>query len=189
MNNLRQYLRLIMLAGAVMCALALPGVAQADSITLTPTVTNLGNGLFSYQYAVANTSPFNFSAVSIMNLPRVANAIQNIVTPPGFNAFFDPRLGELDFVIGSLNPAFPGFAANSTISGFNFLSPFAPGLTNLTATRFDANFNIIVVSGTTSAPQQNQGAPVPEPATLALLVTGLAGFALKASRRKDAKGN
>ncbi len=187
MYNLRQYVRLIVLAGALLCALALPNAVRAEPIMLTPTVTNQGNGLFSYQYTVVNTSSFDFSAVSIMNLPRIANAVQNIITPAGFNAFFDPGLGQLDFVIGSLDPAFPGFAAGSTISGFSFLSPFGPGLTDFTATRLDENFAPVEVSGTLLAPQQNQGAPVPEPTTMILLATGLAGLATKAYRGKAKK--
>jgi len=165
-----------MLAVALLCVLTLPSAAHAEPIMLNPTIMDLGNGLFSYQYSVANTSPFDFSAISILNLPAVGNAVQNLLAPASFNAFFDPGLGELDFLEDTQS-----FGAGSTVSGFSFISPFAPGLTIFTALRLDENFNPVVVQGTVLAPQN---AAIPEPATMVLLATGLAGIAAKVRRRR-----
>ena len=183
MNRSRQCLRLLVPAVALLCVLTLPSAAHAEPIMLNPTITNLGNGLFSYQYSVTNTAPFGFSTVSILNLPTVGNAVQNLMAPAGFNAFFDPGLGELDFVEDTQS-----FAAGSTVSGFSFISPFAPGVTIFTALRLDENFNPITVQGTVLAPQ-NAPAAVPEPATLMLLATGLAGIAAKVRRRRNGMKN
>ena len=183
MNRSRQCVRLLVPAVALLCVLTLPSAAHAEPIMLNPTITNLGNGLFSYQYSVTNTAPFGFSTVSILNLPTVGNAVQNLMAPAGFNAFFDPGLGELDFVEDTQS-----FAAGSTVSGFSFISPFAPGVTIFTALRLDENFNPITVQGTVLAPQ-NAPAAVPEPATLMLLATGLAGIAAKVRRRRNGMKN
>jgi len=178
MNRPRRCVRLLVLAVALLCVLTLPSAAYAEPIMLNPTITNLGNGLFSYQYSVTNTSPFDFSAISILNLPTVGNAVQNLMAPAGFNAFFDPGLGELDFVEDTQS-----FAAGATVSGFSFISPFAPGLTTFTALRLDGD-NPIIVQGTVLAPQ-NAPAAVPEPATMVLLATGLAGIAAKVRGRHN----
>ncbi len=178
MNRSRQCVRLLVPAVALLCVLTLPSAAHAEPIMLNPTITNLGNGLFSYQYSVTNTAPFGFSTVSILNLPTVGNAVQNLMAPAGFNAFFDPGLGELDFVEDTQS-----FAAGSNVSGFSFISPFAPGLTTFTALRLDGD-NPVIVQGTVLAPQ-NAPASVPEPATMVLLATGLAGIAAKVRRRRN----
>ena len=67
MNRPRQHVRLLVLAIALLCVLTLPSAAHAEPIMLNPTIMDLGNGLFSYQYGVTNTSPFEFSAVSILS--------------------------------------------------------------------------------------------------------------------------
>lgn len=179
MNNSRQYVRLLVLAGALLlCALALPGAARAEPIMLNSTVSDLGGGLFRYEYSVVNTSSFDFLAISI-NVIAAPNAVQSLVAPTGFNAFFDPGLGQVDFVEDTQN-----FTAGMTISGFAFNSPFAPLLSMFTALRLDDSGNPVTVTGTVLAPQ----APIPEPATIVLLGTGLAGIVVKVSRRRAARG-
>jgi len=175
MNNSSRYARLLVLASVLLCGLALPSVARAQ-LTLTPTITNLAGGLFSYQYSVNNTSPFDFSAISIAVI-AAPETVQSLVVPTGFSGFFDPGLGQVDFVEDTQD-----FTAGATISGFNFISPFAPQMSTFTALRLDMNDNPVTITGTVLAPA------IPEPATFALFGAELAGLAaMKIRRRKVAK--
>ena len=109
----------------------------------------------------------------------MGNAVQDLTAPAGFNAFFDPGLRELDFLEDTQS-----FAAGSTVSGFSFISPSAPGSAIFTALRLDGDFTTVIVQGTVLTPR-NAPAAVPEPATMVLLTTGLAGIAAKVRRRRN----
>jgi len=160
MNKPRQYVRFLALAAALWGALALPGVAQAEPVMVNATVTTNG-ALFRYNYSVTNNLSFDVSAItiSVLSLP---NAAQSLVAPTGFNIFFDPGLGQVDFVENTQT-----FAAGTTVSGFRFDSLFAPNLTSFTALALDANGSPVIFGGTTLAP----AAPIPEPSTLLLALT------------------
>ncbi len=173
MKNRFRSAKLLLLASVFLGALAFSATSRGQ-ITLTPTITNLGGGLLSYQYSVSNTSLFDFSAISI-NVIAAPGAVQNLIAPSGFSAFFDPGLGQVDFVENTQN-----FGAGTTVGGFSFISPFAPQTASFTALRLDGSGNPITTTGSVLAP-----APVPEPATVFLLAAGLAGLAaLQFGRRR-----
>lgn len=183
MNNPRQYVRLLVLAGALLlCALALPGVAHAEPVMLSPTVTNLGGGLFGYNFTVMNNSTFNLSAISLFSLPTAPNAIQNPSAPIGFNVFPDAALGRIDFVVANTG----GVGAGTSLSGFRFNSPFLLSTVSFTALALDANGNILATfTGVTLIP--NPPGAIPEPATMILLCTGIAGLVASRRRRRIAE--
>jgi len=173
MKNSTRPAKFLVLAGALLCALALSATAHAQ-ITLTPTITNIGGGLVRYEYTVNNTSLFDFSVISITVI-AAPGAVQSLVAPTGFSAFFDPGLGQVDFVENTQN-----FTAGSTISGFAFNSPFGPQMSTFTALRLDMNGNPVTITGSVLAPA------IPEPATFVLFGAGLVGLAAMKIRRRKA---
>ncbi|MEJ7607634.1 MAG: PEP-CTERM sorting domain-containing protein [Bryobacteraceae bacterium] len=144
---------------ALTVLLMAPSHAGAASITVTSSTTVQG-ALYRYDYAISNSSIPDLLSVTL-SVPAQANAVQNLMAPAGFSAFFDAGLGLVDFVEGSR-----AFTVGSTIAGFSFASPFQLGATNFTALSLDSNQNPVITSGTTSA--------VPEPASMGLFAAGLA---------------
>lgn len=162
MNEPRHYARFLVLAAALLCALVLPGIAQAEPVMVNATVTMNGS-LFRYNYSITNNTPLDISAITISVLSG-SNAVQNLLAPSGFNIFFDSGLGLVDFVENTQT-----FTAGTTVSGFRFDSLFASNLTSFTALALDANGNPVIFGGTTLAPAA--AAPIPEPSTLLLALT------------------
>lgn len=150
MTRRMQYGRLLAAAGAL-CAFLAPGAARADLVTVIPTVTPNGS-LYHYDYAITNNAPEDLAIVSIPVLPG-PDTIQNLSTPAGFLGSFDSGLGFVDF-LGDLDV----FAQGTTLSGFMFDSPFAPG---------PSVFQALSVSGTSFV--GSTSAPVPEPGSFALM--------------------
>jgi len=175
MMNPRQHKKLFVLTGAFVCALVIPTLVQAGPVLVEPMVST-SNGLVHYNYSITNNSPLDLSVVtiSVINSP---DAIQNLVAPTGFNANFDAGLGLLDFLENTQS-----FTTGTTVSGFQFDSPFGPNASSFTALALDATSGLIEFSGSTSAPAASA---VPEPSTFILMLTS--SMLLIASRIKGLK--
>jgi len=137
---------------------------RAGPITVGATVT-MNADLFRYEYSVTNNSSIDLLLVTI-NVP-IGPVVQNVVAPIGFNSFFDPGVGAVDFAADTMQ-----FLVGSTISGFRFDSRIGPGAATFTALGLSGSQSPLTFEGSTTAPVPGP-VPVPEPGTLALLGTGL----------------
>lgn len=155
-----------------LCAIALPRLASSQ-VVVTPTVTNVG-ALFHYNFTITNGTVFDLSLITIDVLAS-ADAVRNLTTPDGFTAFFDPNFGTVDF-----SEVTNGFAAGSSLSGFQFDSPVAPSDTSFQALGLDPDTGgQVAFSGATLAP-----AAVPEPGLLPLGVSLAVAWAVVAASRR-----
>jgi hypothetical protein len=171
--------------------------AGTTSGTLTTAVFRNSSGTLDFYYQVSN------SASSATEIARMtATSFTGFLTAAGYRTDGATLFGSL-FVNGTLAPVTadrnlpPG-----SVVGFSFVPPISgailPGLSSFVlvistdATNFTAGNASVIDGGTqTVAAFQPTGNPVttPEPATLLLLGTGLAGVAAKVrKRRKASKG-
>ncbi len=172
MNHPQQCGKFLVLTGALLCALVLPRLVHAGPVLVNPTVS-MSSGGFHYNYSVTNNSPLDLSVVTI-SLFSSPLAIQNLVAPTGFNTNFDVRLGLLDFLENTRS-----FTMGTTVSGFQFDSPFGPNTSSFTALALNSNGGLVSFAGQTLAPQVTT--PVPEPSTFVLALTS--GMLLIGGRR------
>lgn len=125
-------------------------LAYPAAVTVSPTVTSLGGGVFQYAYSISNTGP---EAVVIdIPVPASPSAVTNIIAPAGFQDAFDSVLGLVSFLEDTSS-----FTATPT-PGFSFDSLSGPGAATFVATLFDGS----TVSGSTTAPTSAATA-TPEP--------------------------
>ena len=151
-------------------------LSHAAMVTVTPTVTNIGGGMYNYSYSISYTGVDDAFLIDI-GAPAVAGAVTNIMTPSGFTSQFDSGLGLVSFLENTSS-----FVSTAT-SGFSFNSPDAPGADAFTATILSLSLgSTYTMTGATTGPGLGSTL-APEPSFLYLLaVLAPASWYLK--RRK-----
>lgn len=180
------------LAGLVLLAAALP--AQATPVTWTLNNVKFDDGgtatgWITYDAADLHASLFNVTLTAGTSQPAFSFHKDNIAVPVlGDNSFLDyPGYGDNSFFLWEIGSSDPRW--------FNF--SFASALTDaggthdlLTATSFDCTLNHCdigqarMVTGGSLTTLPIVGAPVPEPATLGLMLPALGMLGWMARRRK-----
>ena len=182
--------------GTVMPGLVAPGtppgvflasITQTLSGTFTGTLTTAAfreaGGTLDFYYQISIASGDAVARLTTINFTGSATAV-------GFRVD-----GASPFVHGTILPTGADRNAAGNLVGFSFGAPIAPGLTSVVlvistdATNFTSgSITLTGVTGgtlTTGAPFAPV-APVPEPVSVLLLGTGLAGVAAKVRKRRKA---
>ena len=148
--------------GLILLALCAIGSARAQLI-IGPSVT-ASAGMFHYSYSVTNATDTDVAIVTLGGLFRANNTVQNLMSPAGFGALFDPGLSLLSFFEDTQT-----FTAGTTSGLFAFDSSYAPGTGTYEAVNIAGNLLVGSMLVPSSA--------VPEPSTTAaiggLLLIGL----------------
>ena len=204
----------LLTTAAAIAMLALSSVARADTITLTgingtgvtATVSNYSLSGNTFTFTITNTSVAPGSTGTITNIgfalpgDRTNNFTLVSSTNDNYKIFYDLNatsgsqnlVSSFDLVLVNKtngNPTFGGGAVKNGIAGgtsatFVISGDFSGLTADQVARAIFARFQ--AVNGDGSDVATNTGA-VPEPMTMLLFGTGLAGIAARARRRRNAK--
>ena len=166
--------------------------AKADGLTLTitnPTQTISYNQL--NQFGVAEVAFIGNLSNSSGQLITIGTPGLPSGDPNSFHLEITQQLTQLGIVYNSQFPTTVN--AFSSINGLNLFTLNVPLFTNAPAHTITGVFTVFyyLPGGAVQSTSGNisinvpPGIPVPEPATLALLVTGLGGFSLKKRRTRQ----
>ncbi len=182
---MKTFKRLFIMAGVILCLFS--GIAHAIPSADFLYNETFSGGLWQYDYTLFNTSdPVADAGVDLYDLFLYFDPLAsfNVVSTA---SGWDWTSGAGFIEVFSLNPGAPpigtDIAPDSSLSGFGFEFDYQAGMLP-----FDATFvnpsdidNPFIFSGT-SVPANHA---VPEPSTLLLLGSGIAGMALRKKFKKS----
>jgi hypothetical protein len=150
--------------------LILVGSAHASADPVEFVAVPLGGGLFQYSITINNPADQPISGLNILNANSIFGLdLASIITaPPNWDFFApDPAFGVDELNFFSLVPSADAPIGGS-LQGFIFQSTTDPS--TISSLRYD------LIGGVS-------GSQIPEPVTILLLGTGLAGVALKIRKK------
>jgi PEP-CTERM motif len=180
----RNFLSIALLAMIFLLANGSSQVAQADPITFNitnPNLTGSSGSVISLLGSFTNTTTAPLTFGLGINFPDGIDPAALFVSFEPGDALLQVYNGSLEFLTFTMTP---GQTASGTLLSFTLGPNLKPGLLNLDIGFFTGNPSAPVLIGSGAFNINVTAAPVPEPATLLLIGTGLAGLAARIRSRK-----
>lgn len=148
------------------------GSANAVPIAdITYIESDLGGGSWKYDYVFANNSDTNNNLYDVLFAFENASALIAFSAPTGLG--WDSFSGLGDFT--SLDPSFD-IVPNGSLDGFSLTFNYRAGDLPFVATFTNPDFSYDPLSFSGISANSNSTTPIPEPGTMVLFGSGLAGL-------------